>query len=638
MSDNTTLRLSPNGRFLATGDYYRTKVWNTETGACLFDSETLGEPFFQLTDIFSIDDDGRLLVTNSIHRSGSLYRIDIAGGTYDELPLQYHMDEALTDADGIRALRRSSAPGEQYECCDCATGTVLWTRAPYNWRTGSVFSGDGSRVVFSDGVRLTVVDARIGETIRECDGRGHAVLSQAGKLLADWSWEVPTLRVRSVATGLTLWSKSFPGGLNAARFLPDDSALLVALASTVILVDSKTGAVMRRWPISGAVQFDVTADSRTAVVQNGAEGIEFLDLRRGGRLPQSADPPGRIVDLDFRSNRLVGRGKGFRTVWQVSGGPSGRNVEFDAGQFVHVNVRWLQARSNVCVSADHRIMASTTAGGELGPLEVRDATTGNVLRTIHDVAPGGECTLSPDGRAGAVYRRCSRPAVPEVDEEGDWQIREDVVFEELQLIEVASGGVRRRFPHVTLPNALAFSPDGLTLASAHDDAPVFLWDIYGERTNPLPKPDAARLRAAWVDLACTDAERGFRAMCLLIQHPAEALPMLARNLKPLAAPNPRRVWQAIEELGDRDYRTREAAERELAEVADEARVQLRTAYDARTGSAEADQRLARLLNRPNATPRILRNLRAHEVLERIGTPAAIAVSCGGEFPNLPPKN
>ena len=148
--DNTTLRLSPNGRFLATGDYERTKVWNTETGACVFDSETLQEPFVQLTDIYSVDNDGRLLVTNSIHRGGSLYRIDIPRGRYEALPLHYHMDEAITDAEGIRALRRSSAPGEQYECCDCATGTVLWSRSPYNWRAGSGFSGDGSRVLFSD--------------------------------------------------------------------------------------------------------------------------------------------------------------------------------------------------------------------------------------------------------------------------------------------------------------------------------------------------------------------------------------------------------------------------------------------------------------------------------------------------------
>ena len=225
--------------------------------------------------------------------------------------------------------------------------------------------------------------------------------------------------------------------------------------------------------------------------------------------------------------------------------------------------------------------------------------------------------------------------MPEIDEEGAWHVAEDVVFKELQLIEVATGAVRRRFAEPSRPNALAFSPDGRTLASAHDDAPVFLWDIYGERTCRQPKPDEAALRAAWANLASSDAELAFRAMCSLIQHPEEALPMLARNLKPRAASNPRRVWQAIEELGDRDYRTRKAAERELADIADEVRLQLRAAYDAGTGSAEANQRLERLIHRTNTTPRNLRNSRAHEVLERIGTPVANAVSCGGKFPNLP---
>lgn len=625
MPDNTTLRLSPNGRFLATGDYERTKVWNTQTGECLLDSQMLGEPFVQLTDIYSVDDDCRLLVTNSAHRSGSLYRIDIAGGGYEALPLHYHMDEALADADGIRALRRSSAPGDQTECCDCASGKILWSRSPYLGRQASAFSGDGSRVLFSDGVRLTVVDARTGTTIRECDARGHGVLSHAGKLLADWSWEVPTLRVRSVATGLTLWSKSFPGGLNATRFLPDDSALLVALASAVVLLDAKTGSMSRRWPISGAVQFDVSGDSRTAVVQNGAEGIEFLDLQRGGQLPQSADPPGRIVNLDFRSDRLIGRGKGFRTMWHVAGGRSGRDLDLDAGPFVHVNLRWLQGLSGVCVSADRRIVATWSINDEFSPLQVRDATSGTVLRTVGEIVPGGEFALSPDGRTIAVFRSCRRPAIPEVDEEGEWHIAEDVEFQEIQLLEVATGWVRRRFAEPSRPEALAFSPDGRTLASAHDNAPVFLWDLYGERSNLLPKPDAAALRAAWVDLSSSDSERGFRAMCLLIQHPAEAMPVLARNLKPAAAPNPRRLGQTIEELGDRDYRTREGAERELAELADEVRTQLRAALDAGKGNAEANRRLERLLHRAGATPPILRSLRAHEVLERVGTPAAKAV-------------
>ncbi len=73
-------------------------------------------------------------------------------------------------------------------------------------------------------------------------------------------------------------------------------------------------------------------------------------------------------------------------------------------------------------------------------------------------------------------------------------------------------------------------------------------------------------------------------------------------------------------MGDRDYRTREAAQRELVEIADEVQPQLRATYDAGTGSAEANQRLERLLNRTNATPRNLRNSRAHEVLERMAPP------------------
>ena len=98
--------------------------------------------------------------------------------------------------------------------------------------------------------------------------------------------------------------------------------------------------------------------------------------------------------------------------------------------------------------------------------------------------------------------------------------------------------------------------------------------------------------------------------------------MLAANLKPTAAPSPRKIQQLIEELADRDYRTREAAERELAALVEEVRPMLQVAYDAGTHGPEAGQRLERLLNNTSAS-RI--RIRAHEAMERIGTPAAKAI-------------
>ncbi len=285
--------------------------------------------------------------------------------------------------------------------------------------------------------------------------------------------------------------------------------------------------------------------------------------------------------------------------------------------------------SHLSTSADGRILCASELlpGGEWAVV-VRDGRSGAVLRTIPEIAEVSPSAVSPDGRTVAVYRKLTIP-VRESDEEPVAEIVDSptpIRHEQLQLLELKTWGIRRSFPPMSWPNAFAFSPNGRTLAAAHEDAPVFLRDVYGERTDPRPKPDAAALRTAWADLASSDAERAFRAIGLLIQHPTEALPMLAANLKPAIASDPKRVRQAIGELADRDYRTRESAERELAGVVGEVRPHLQAAFDSGTHGPEAGQRLERLLGRaPAATVRSIRAIRVHEVLERIGTPTAKAI-------------
>ncbi|MBX9628504.1 MAG: hypothetical protein K2X82_32200, partial [Gemmataceae bacterium] len=97
-------------------------------------------------------------------------------------------------------------------------------------------------------------------------------------------------------------------------------------------------------------------------------------------------------------------------------------------------------------------------------LVVREVGTWRAVAR-HDVSPAagwaGKPAISPDGRF-----------VAHSDAHG------------ASLREVETGRVVREFRHRGPTTALAFSPDGRTLAAAAAGTPVYLWDLTGTRTVP----------------------------------------------------------------------------------------------------------------------------------------------------------
>jgi HEAT repeat protein len=100
--------------------------------------------------------------------------------------------------------------------------------------------------------------------------------------------------------------------------------------------------------------------------------------------------------------------------------------------------------------------------------------------------------------------------------------------------------------------------------------------------------------------------------------------LLQARLAPAKPADPKRVARLIAVLDDGQFRVREEATKELTELGDQARAVLRKAL-AGNPTVEAKQRLVRLLERveiPLPPSELLRQVRAVEVLERVGTPEA----------------
>lgn len=188
----------------------------------------------------------------------------------------------------------------------------------------------------------------------------------------------------------------------------------------------------------------------------------------------------------------------------------------------------------------------------------------------------------------------------------------------LELWETVSGQRRRRQLVDRTPDDLKGSPCGRFVATCRDDQPVYLWDVFGGTSDPHPEPTADD----WAALGSADAGEAFRAVRRLVQHPASAVTILSAKLKPAVPPKAAWVDERVERLGDPDFHTRQAAERELSAVGDVVLDRLRAAAEAGVETEEAAERMERVLTRAVSPAAELRTVRAVEVLEYAGEAAS----------------
>jgi WD40 repeat protein len=263
------------------------------------------------------------------------------------------------------------------------------------------------------------------------------------------------------------------------------------------------------------------------------------------------------------------------------------------------------------LAAYQRSLRFAVAESDDGAVCLWDVATGKELQRLDvrhaDGSPAGLCAaaFSPDGRtlAAAAY-----------GENG------------IDLWEVATGQVRRRLPgHQDQVLCLDFSPDGRFLVSGSDDGTALVWDLV--TPAPLPGQDgpaAAGLERWWSRLGSPDASRADEARRMLVAASAQSVSLLARRLRPATTPAAARLTTLIAELEAERYAVREHADRELAKLHELAGPALAKAL-ARPRALESKRRLEKLLgaldNRVPPAP-LLRQLRALEVLEQIGTPEA----------------
>jgi WD40 repeat protein len=182
--------------------------------------------------------------------------------------------------------------------------------------------------------------------------------------------------------------------------------------------------------------------------------------------------------------------------------------------------------------------------------------------------------------------------------------------------------------HTAAVNALAFAPDGKSLASGSDDMTALIWDVT-RFARPAPgaaavKPDD--LERAWQTLAAPDAGKAFAAMREFVAAPADAVAWIKTRLKPVPPLDRKRVDDLIKQLEDDQFTAREEAAAELTKLGEPVLPVLAKVL-ASNPLPEARVRLEQVRTKlaPVMQGDRLRAYRAVEVLEVIGTPEARAV-------------
>jgi WD40 repeat protein len=645
-----TMEISGDGKTLVTALNNTVAVWDVAAGSVMHEFEELKNVPLQQGQL-ALTPDGKHLVIP--HKDGTLHLVETATGKE------------------IRAIETPPAPPG-------IRGQVSVQRM--------TVSPDGRYVVLASYTSpLTLCDLTTGKRLRQLSGQvgapGGVAFTPNSRFVAVNTYQA--LYVYGVLSGKELRRLPVPFGFsNALLFAPDGRMLATLGAGYLIhLLDVVAGRELH--PVEGHTtppQALVFLGDGKRLASSATEGrLLVWDIAAGRQVARrdgfsypntlSLAADGRTLQF-LATNRAVQRwdpaagqfdegtplpAAATSIVNQPALSPDGQSLasmSFDRKIYLqnlkknatpHVLTQVQQFTNLMRFSPDSRLLLTTDMDQVL---RLWDRATGKAVRELKPEGPArgmpSQAAFAPDARSLAVYD--GQLHVREVAT-GDDRLTLAVPYSPALALSPDSRLLARgqqdgtvvihglgtgqdlaslRGPQGAI-TALAFSRDARLLASGGANGTILVWKMPdGEGLPSTLKPDAAL--TLWQALGDPSAARAGRAIAGLAAAPEQALPLLkerfrGKHVKPTAA----QLARLIADLDADVFKVRERATRELADLGPDAVEALRKALDA-DPSAEAKERIEGLLKQADkvqgGAAEHLRALRAVEVLERIGTPAA----------------
>lgn len=441
-------------------------------------------------------------------------------------------------------------------------------------RTPNMDTHTGPIVLVSysrDGARLATLgadewyrtwDIATGTVIQQLERASHRPSGTA--LSPDWHYlAVPgwreTFYLREVSTGKIEGRGGTDHGAASALIFSSDGKVVLSYSSDVIcLWEMESGKKLGQFTI------------------------------RGDHSHLALSPDGRLLAVQVRFRRDFGRDPDEILIWDAASGKHVRTLTARNGSF-----------TAFAFSPDSRFLAAATWGRGLylwsagtGEEVAFAETPANKIRSMAFSASGRKLALGGDN--------------------GDAHVWELSTFEEQCVFRGDQGTIA----------TLAFSPNERTLATGGHDTTVLLWDSLSLTGTPSAAPFSANeLVGHWEKLRERNAPGAYVAMQALATAQEALVPFLRERLKPVRELPPRQVKKLLASLDSEQFLVRQDATAELEREGERVIAALRKAIEGRT-SPEVRNRLEMLLQEKPLSAETLRQIRAVEILEYIGTPEA----------------
>jgi WD40 repeat protein len=658
--------LSPDGRKLAVmageiqngqvRSYF--KVWEVSTGKELRHLNGPANNPFNGPLVFSPD--GKALVWGDFNGAIRFWDIDkdqeskqFAGKQQNQFPtgLQFSPDGKILAAKSGRSVQLwDVAQGKhlrQLGEADSMNGPpfAFWGD-PYGSSAPLAFSKDGKSLAALDGNALRQWDVGSGKEKTAASGHQGAVLAAFAsvdeKLITTLGAD-NTVRRWESATGKELSKLSLPAG--AALALSADGKTLASMEFSTAMIriwDVALGKEVRKmqqprgkfqpWGMS---ELALSPDGKFLAVRGFDSSLQLWDAANAKELPAAikpADPNGRFfVDYGMPGQRATdlvfapdGRTLAFTQPEAGGGmnpGPYGmasrsirlwdpvkgkQIMQLEGAYKGMLSLAWSPDGKTLAVRETDKLTVLETATGK-SRFQIKKLPSAQIRYTPTGMGPVPAVAFSPDGKTLAATGDMQTPRL--------WDV---MTGKEVGQLKGHQGDIEM----------LAFAAGGNRLISGSSDTTALLWDValmrkVTPKESPALTPKA--LEGLWANLLGDDAAKAAQAMQTLHAAPKQAIALFKDKLKPAAGVDAKRLAQLIADLSSDTYKVRQSATVELQKLGDVAEQALTRFLKDADPPLEARKRVEKLLAKlgsalPSGEP--LRTWRALEVLERIGTKEA----------------
>jgi WD40 repeat protein len=465
------------------------------------------------------------------------------------------------------------------------------------------FSTDGKYLMIATAGSIRKFDVASGEDVNSTTGHVKDIkttaISPDGKIVYSWSAD-RTLKQWELGTGKYFRTYRFGNDISCAAFSPLRTQLaLGSRKGDILIVDPLKGTRLFSFPPHEKRLVDICfSHDGWLLASISTEGfIRVWDVHRRQLLHTIRHRPSPLTIAFSRNRQLL-------AIKNVSHSVS--LIDLKTGD-LHRTLPMEDRFPNIIFSSDDTALIIPRGLAKRGFAQFRDLDSGALRATVG--APGSiihSLAFAPDDSIFATG-----------EENGEIHLWEMITGKHIQTMR----------GHQGIVECISFSSDGQMLVTGGRDTTALVWDLSllpsGVKPGVKPPHDPQPWKQWWESPADTDANKAHTAMRTMVAYSEHTISFLKPLLSPVSDQDLEPIRHLIDLLDDEDFNTRRSAANKLNQLGADVSPLLRQAFTSKL-SIEARRQIETILQDAVflRSPETIRQIRAIQILEHIGTPDA----------------